>query len=334
MEKFGKITLYNDDCMDILKQTPDKYYDLCIVDPPYGIGISSNPVRQLHSKKNWDNSIPKKEYFDELFRVSKNQIIWGGNYFIDYLYNTQCFIIWDKKQPMDFSLSMCEMAWTSFLSPAKIFTQSVLKEQMKIHPTQKPVQLYKWILNKYAKNDKQKKQYEDDVSLLRILQGKEIDFHIATFQVALREIGSRGHGCRHLHDLHVARHGPVEQFATDDGNDRHDHQQHENAAADHGHQMREPVQESSKRADSDLVLEGGKFLDCIDLLHGPLLENSFLNGPIRQNFSLMRLHGDESIPRSQSGIRSNRYNEALYRPGGLGRVSPVSREEIVARRKA
>ena len=151
MDKLGNITLYNADCMDILKQTPDKYYDLCIVDPPYGIGISSNPVRQLHSKKNWDNSIPKKEYFDELFRVSKNQIIWGGNYFIDYLYNTQCFIIWDKKQPMDFSLSMCEMAWTSFLSPAKIFTQSVLKEQMKIHPTQKPVQLYKWILNKYAK---------------------------------------------------------------------------------------------------------------------------------------------------------------------------------------
>ena len=151
MEKLGNITLYNCDCMEILKQTPDNYYSLCIVDPPYGIGISSNPVRQLHSKKNWDNSIPKKEYFDELFRVSKNQIIWGGNYFIDYLYNTQCFIIWDKKQPMDFSLSMCEMAWTSFLSPAKIFTQSVLKEQMKIHPTQKPVQLYKWILNKYAK---------------------------------------------------------------------------------------------------------------------------------------------------------------------------------------
>ena len=151
MEKLGNITLYNADCMDILKQTPDKYYSLCIVDPPYGIGISSNPVRQLHSKKKWDNSIPKKEYFDELFRVSKNQIIWGGNYFIDYLYNTQCFIIWDKKQPMDFSLSMCEMAWTSFLSPAKIFTQSVLKEQMKIHPTQKPVQLYKWLLNKYAK---------------------------------------------------------------------------------------------------------------------------------------------------------------------------------------
>ena len=151
MDKLGNITLYNADCMEIMKGFADNQFDLCIVDPPYGIGISSNPVRQLHSKKNWDNSIPKKEYFDELFRVSKNQIIWGGNYFIDYLYNTQCFIIWDKKQPMDFSLSMCEMAWTSFLSPAKIFTQSVLKEQMKIHPTQKPVQLYKWLLNKYAK---------------------------------------------------------------------------------------------------------------------------------------------------------------------------------------
>ncbi len=151
MERLGNITLYNCDCMEIMKGFADKQFSLCIVDPPYGIGISSNPVRQLHSKKNWDNSIPKKEYFDELFRVSKNQIIWGGNYFIDYLYNTQCFIIWDKKQPMDFSLSMCEMAWTSFLSPAKIFTQSVLKEQMKIHPTQKPVQLYKWLLNKYAK---------------------------------------------------------------------------------------------------------------------------------------------------------------------------------------
>ena len=151
MEKLGKITLYNADCMEIMKGFADNQFDLCIVDPPYGIGISSNPVRQLHSKKNWDNLIPKKEYFDELFRVSKNQIIWGGNYFIDYLYNTQCFIIWDKKQPMDFSLSMCEMAWTSFLSPAKIFTQSVLKEQMKIHPTQKPIQLYKWLLNKYAK---------------------------------------------------------------------------------------------------------------------------------------------------------------------------------------
>ena len=74
----------------------------------------------------------------------------GGNYFLQYLDNTQCFLIWDKKQPFDFSLAMCEMAWTSFSKPAKIFTQSVLKERGKIHPTQKPIELYKWLLTHYA----------------------------------------------------------------------------------------------------------------------------------------------------------------------------------------
>jgi site-specific DNA-methyltransferase (adenine-specific) len=146
-----KITITNEDCMDLLRRTPDKFYQLAIIDPPYGINISSNPIRQKHKKKNWDSEIPNKEYFDELFRVSENQIIWGGNYFIDYLNNTQCFIIWDKKQPENFSLAMCELAWTSMQSPAKIFRYSVLTEQDKIHPTQKPVALYKWILDKYAK---------------------------------------------------------------------------------------------------------------------------------------------------------------------------------------
>ncbi len=146
-----KITITNEDCMDLLRRTPDKFYQLAIIDPPYGINISSNPIRQKHKKKNWDSEIPNKEYFDELFRVSENQIIWGGNYFIDYLNNTQCFIIWDKKQPENFSLAMCELAWTSMQSPAKIFRYSVLTEQDKIHPTQKPVALYKWVLDKYAK---------------------------------------------------------------------------------------------------------------------------------------------------------------------------------------
>jgi site-specific DNA-methyltransferase (adenine-specific) len=146
-----KITITNEDCMDLLRRTPDKFYQLAIIDPPYGINISSNPIRQKHKKKNWDSEIPNKEYFDELFRVSQNQIIWGGNYFIDYLNNTQCFIIWDKKQPENFSLAMCELAWTSMQSPAKIFRYSVLTEQDKIHPTQKPVALYKWLLDKYAK---------------------------------------------------------------------------------------------------------------------------------------------------------------------------------------
>ena len=84
-------------------------------------------------------------------RVSKHQIIWGGNYFLDHLGNTQGFFIWDKVQPFEFSLAMCEFAWTSFQKPAKIFTRSVLAERGKIHPTQKPIHLYTWLLSNYAK---------------------------------------------------------------------------------------------------------------------------------------------------------------------------------------
>jgi site-specific DNA-methyltransferase (adenine-specific) len=146
-----KATLYNCDCMELMKQYPDNHFDLAIVDPPYGIGISNNPVRQQHEKKQWDNAIPKQNYFAELMRVSKNQIIWGGNYFFDYLGNTQGFLIWDKIQPHDFSLAMCEFAWSSIQSPAKMFRQSVLLEKYKIHPTQKPVKLYEWLLTNYAK---------------------------------------------------------------------------------------------------------------------------------------------------------------------------------------
>lgn len=144
-----KQTALHIDCMEYMRGLPDKAFDLAIIDPPYGIGISDNPVRQQHKKKSWDNEIPKTEYFTELFRISNNQIIWGGNYF--NLKPSQGFIIWDKKQPHDFSLAMCEFAWISFQKPAKIFTQSVLKEQNKIHPTQKPIALYKWLLQNYAK---------------------------------------------------------------------------------------------------------------------------------------------------------------------------------------
>lgn len=151
MKITDKIEITNEDNMALMARYPDNYFNLAIVDPEYGIGISNNPIRQKHKKKSWDNTIPKEEYFKELFRVSKNQIIWGGNYFIDYLNNTQCFIIWDKKQPENFSLAMCEFAWCSIQSPAKIFRYSVLNEKNKIHPTQKPVALYKWLLDKYAK---------------------------------------------------------------------------------------------------------------------------------------------------------------------------------------
>jgi site-specific DNA-methyltransferase (adenine-specific) len=137
------------DCMDYMKQFPDKHFELAIVDPPYGIGISSNPVRQQHDKKQWDNAIPTNEYFEELMRASQNQIVWGGNYFP--LPPSQGFLIWDKKQPHDFSLAMCEMAWSSIQSPAKMFRFSVLTERDKVHPTQKPVKLYQWLLHNYAK---------------------------------------------------------------------------------------------------------------------------------------------------------------------------------------
>ena len=142
------IEITNENNLDLMKRYSDKYFDLAIVDPPYGIRISKNPVRQMHKKKDWDNEIPSKQYFDELFRVSKNQIIWGGNYFD--LPPSQGFYIWDKKQPENFSLAMCEYAWSSIQKPAKIWSLSVMKEQNKIHPTQKPIELYEWLIMRNA----------------------------------------------------------------------------------------------------------------------------------------------------------------------------------------
>lgn len=138
----------NIDCMTRLREAPDNHWDLAICDPPYGLGISSNPVRQMHEKKVWDDATPTEEYFTELFRVSVNQIVWGGNYFD--LPPTQNLIVWDKKQPFDFSLAMCEFAWCSIQKPAKMFSLSNISLG-KIHPTQKPVALYKWLLTNYAK---------------------------------------------------------------------------------------------------------------------------------------------------------------------------------------
>lgn len=147
------INFYHIDCMEFMKKIPDKHYDLAIVDPPYGIGISRNPVRQKHTKKNWDDYVPSDCYFKELFRVSKNQIIWGGNYFD--LPPTQGFFIWNKKQPHEFSLGMIEYAWSSIQKPAKMWDLSVHVEKEKIHPTQKPIQLYEWLLiNNAKKGDK------------------------------------------------------------------------------------------------------------------------------------------------------------------------------------
>jgi site-specific DNA-methyltransferase (adenine-specific) len=149
----------NEDCMDLMARYEDNYFDLAIVDPPYGIDVKT---RVFDDGKKWDNEIPKKEYFDELFRVSKNQIIWGGNYFLDYLSATPCFIIWDKKMTDNHLMSMSEFAWTSFKTKNLIFRQSPVGDRgfynidgKRIHPTQKSIQLYEWLLINYAKeNDK------------------------------------------------------------------------------------------------------------------------------------------------------------------------------------
>ena len=135
----------------------DNYFDLAIVDPPYGIGVKFKGGKSGKMNfnevvdKGWDVMPPKKKYFDELKRVSKNQIIWGGNYFFDNLQSSRCFIVWDKKVSEDFTLAMAELAWTSFDKLAKIFRMSVPKTGDKIHPTQKPVKLYEWLLINYAK---------------------------------------------------------------------------------------------------------------------------------------------------------------------------------------
>jgi site-specific DNA-methyltransferase (adenine-specific) len=142
----------NRDCMEALKEFPDKFFDLAVVDPEFGIGIGNSP-RLVTDKgleaKAWDDKPIDPLYFDELFRVSANQIIWGGNYYSIGL--TKHCIVWDKKQPEALSFGMFDFAWTSFDSPNKMFRYSVLNERDKIHPTQKPVQLYSWLLRRYAK---------------------------------------------------------------------------------------------------------------------------------------------------------------------------------------
>ena len=155
-------TLYNMDCMDGMKDIPDKYFELAIVDPPYGIGMDGqkecfcknpNYNRKGHVKKSWDNERPTQKYFDELYRVSKNQIIWGANYFVSCLNEgTKGWVIWDKGQH-GLTMSDAELAFTSFNCPTRVtvINRGELARENTFHPTQKPTKLYKWLLTKYAK---------------------------------------------------------------------------------------------------------------------------------------------------------------------------------------
>jgi site-specific DNA-methyltransferase (adenine-specific) len=162
-----------DDCMNVMATIPDKYFELAIVDPPYGLERFKKGGSHLNKygseDKIWNNTKPDKKYFDELFRISKNQIIWGGNYFIEYLKNTSCFIVWDKVNG-DSDFADCELAWTSFNTAVRqikfmwsgfcqgkdikngdIQQGNKKLNEKRIHPTQKPVALYRWLLQNYAK---------------------------------------------------------------------------------------------------------------------------------------------------------------------------------------
>ena len=148
-----KATLLHIDCMDYMAALPDKAFDLAIVDPPYGIDINSSGRLGHYGGKGkiWDAGIPDAKYFAELGRVSENQIIWGGNYFINFLNPTRCFLLWDKQQPEGVSFASAEFAWTSFDASAKTFYRRPQGDNNRIHPTQKPIELYEWLLAKYAK---------------------------------------------------------------------------------------------------------------------------------------------------------------------------------------
>jgi site-specific DNA-methyltransferase (adenine-specific) len=153
--KTDKTTSFNMDCLEFMESVPDNFYDLAIVDPPYGINMDKQRV--FNDGKKWDNIRPSKEYFIELIRVSKNQIVWGGNYFSE-LWPCKGFIIWDKHQPEGISFAMVELATCSIDKPAKMFFTKPAGEKgfytvdcKRIHPTQKPIKLYEWLLINYAK---------------------------------------------------------------------------------------------------------------------------------------------------------------------------------------
>lgn len=164
MDLISKIE--NIDCMEFMRQFHDNFFDLAVIDPPYGIGEDgkSNHSRSKFAKstlftpKNWDKEPPPIEYFDEVFRVSKNQIIWGANHFISRIpFDSSCWIVWDKKNGEN-DFADCELAWTSFKTAVRKFEfrwQGMLQGNMKdkeirIHPTQKPIALYDWIFSNYA----------------------------------------------------------------------------------------------------------------------------------------------------------------------------------------
>lgn len=153
--------VYNCDCLEFMRSLPDKHFDLCIADPPYGIGISGQKGclcknrkhnRKTHTDKGWDNDIPKEEVFLEMQRISKNLIVWGANYFLKYLNEAhKGWICWYKGQ-QGLTMSDCELAYSNYDTPTRVVTinRGVLAREGTIHPTQKPIALYAWLLDNYT----------------------------------------------------------------------------------------------------------------------------------------------------------------------------------------
>lgn len=155
--KRANIELHNVDCMEYLRSCEDNAFDLAIVDPPYGIGVNISMGRRKGQKHSGyrkfagsDKCIPSAEYFEQLRRVSINQIVWGGNYMTEHLPPSPCWMLWDKGFSQHVTFAQFELAWSSFESSAKKFDKSPI-DHKRIHPTQKPVKLYEWLLDNYAK---------------------------------------------------------------------------------------------------------------------------------------------------------------------------------------
>ena len=151
-----KSEAYLMDCMEYMKTIPDGWFDLGVVDPPYGININVSMGRRKGDRKsNYhkfagdDKSIPNAQYFIELFRISRNQIVWGGNYMTNHLPPSPCWILWDKGFSPDVTFAQLEMAWTSFTSSTKKYDFNAAANTNRIHPTEKPVKLYSWIYSRY-----------------------------------------------------------------------------------------------------------------------------------------------------------------------------------------
>lgn len=160
------IEVITGDCLEVMKKYPDKYFDLVLTDPPYGIGEAAGKnksrsnlaVAKDYGNLDWDNRIPRQEYFREMQRVSRNQIIFGGNYFAEYLHNSPCWLVWDKVNG-DNDFADCELAWTSFKSAVRIkrymwngmLQQDMKHKEKRYHPTQKPTAVMRWCIANYSR---------------------------------------------------------------------------------------------------------------------------------------------------------------------------------------